>query len=404
LGSLFLLGTFLYVFTPAGKMIVKGITTGLIFHPEAYAGALFPSGNEDLRMDKIELPPGFRIEVYAEGLENARSLIMSEKGTLFVGTRTSDKVYAVVDKDGDFSADETFIVAERLQMPNGVAFKDGALYVAEVSRILRFPGIEGRLENPPEPDIIYDDFPENTHHGWKFIAFGPDGKLYVPVGAPCNVCERGDPYASITRMNPDGTDFQIFARGVRNTVGFHWHPATGVLWFTDNGRDWMGDDLPPDELNSAPEPGMHFGFPYCHGDGVPDPKFGGKDCRLYRAPEIELGPHVAALGMRFYTGKMFPEKYRNNIFIAEHGSWNRTVPIGYRITLVTLEQNKAVSYEVFAQGWRHEGTTWGRPVDLLVLPDGSLLVSDDKAGAVYRISYRKEGTNETGSDPGGIGS
>ncbi len=386
-GALVLLMVILYLFTPVGKMVFKGIQTGLIFHPEAYSGALFPSDYEQPMLDRINLPPGFRIEIFADNIENARSLAISDQGTIFVGTRTEDKVYALLDKDGDYKAEETIIVAEGLNMPNGVAFKDGALYIAEVSRVLRFDAIDDRLENLPEPVVIFDDFPEETHHGWKFIAFGPDGKLYIPVGAPCNVCDRGDPFASITRMNPDGTDFEIFARGVRNTVGFDWHPVTGQLWFTDNGRDWMGDDKPPDELNRAQKPGLHFGFPYCHGKSIPDPKYGDKDCVLYQGPEIELGPHVAALGMRFYTGEMFPENYKNNVFIAEHGSWNRTVPIGYRIALVTLEENHAVKYEVFADGWRHEGETWGRPVDILVLPDGSLLVSDDRAGSVYRISY-----------------
>jgi glucose/arabinose dehydrogenase len=253
--------------------------------------------------------------------------------------------------------------------------------------VLRYDKIDDNLKVPPQPAIVYADFPRDTHHGWKFIAFGPDGKLYVPIGAPCNVCDRGDPFATITRMNPDGSGFEVFARGVRNTVGFDWHPVTGELWFTDNGRDWMGDDQPPDELNKAPTPGLHFGFPYCHGDGIRDPEFGDKDCGQFQAPEQELGPHVAALGMRFYTGRMFPDTYRGSIFIAEHGSWNRTIPIGYRITLVRVKENRAAGYTVFAEGWRHEGETWGRPVDLLVMPDGSLLVSDDKAGAVYRIFY-----------------
>lgn len=391
LAALVLLFALLYVLTPAGKLIFRGIQTGLIFHPGAYSSTLFPAGNVRPMLDRISLPPGFTIEVFAEGLENARSLAMSERGTLYVGTRTKGRVYAVVDKDGDFRADRVSIVAEGLNMPNGVAVRDGALYVAELSRVLRFDGIDDRLTDPPRPVIIYDGFPEVSHHGWKFIAFGPGGRLYVPVGAPCNVCDREDPFASITRLNPDGTGFEVFARGVRNTVGFDWHPETGELWFTDNGRDWLGDDLPPDELNRAPEPGLHFGFPFCHGADIPDPKHGGKDCGLYRPPEKELGPHVAALGMRFYAGRMFPPRYRNNIFIAEHGSWNRKNPIGYRITLVTLEGGRAVGYEVFAEGWRHRGETWGRPVDVLVWSDGSLLVSDDRAGAVYRIFYQKHG-------------
>ncbi len=257
--------------------------------------------------------------------------------------------------------------------------------------MLRYDNIESRLRNPPKPVVVNDTFPTDEHHGWKFIAFGQDGKLYVPVGAPCNVCERSDPrYASIMRMNPDGSDLEVFARGVRNTVGFDWHPVTKELWFTDNGRDWMGDNTPPDELNRAPGKGLNFGFPYCHGRSISDPEFGlNHPCREFVPPELELGPHVASLGMRFYTGKMFPEAYRNQIFIAEHGSWNRTIPVGYRITLARIENNRAVKYEVFAEGWLRTFLAWGRPVDVLVMPDGALLVSDDKAGAVYRISYRK---------------
>jgi glucose/arabinose dehydrogenase len=240
--------------------------------------------------------------------------------------------------------------------------------------------------------VVNDGFPRETHHGWKFIAFGPDGRLYVPVGAPCNVCEREDPrFASIQRMRPDGTGQETFARGVRNTVGFDWDPSTKELWFTDNGRDWLGDDLPPDELNHAPGKGLHFGFPYRHGKEIPDPEFGKKKIREeFVPPAWELGPHVAALGMRFYTGTMFPDKYRGHIFIAEHGSWNRSTPIGYRVTLVRVESGRATGYEVFAEGWLSEGRAWGRPVDLLVMPDGALLVSDDKAGAIYRISYEGE--------------
>ncbi len=345
---------------------------------------------EGIRLETIELPEGFTIGVFAGDLPGARSLNLGEKGTVFVGTRSPGKVYALVDEDGDGQADRTYLIAEGLNSPNGVAFKDGDLYVAEISRVIKFPDIENRLDNPPDPVVVNDSFPDDARHGWKFIRFGPDGLLYVPVGAPCNVCDPADRrYASIMRMKPDGSGLEIFARGIRNTVGFDWHPETGVLWFTDNGRDWMGDDLPPDELNRAPEKGLHFGFPYCHGDDVLDPLHGEEDsCGKYVPPVQELGPHVAALGMRFYDGEMFPEEYRNQVFIAEHGSWNRTVPIGYRVTLVRLEGAKAVSYEDFATGWLQEGDAWGRPVDVMVMPDGSLLVSDDRAGAVYRISYR----------------
>jgi glucose/arabinose dehydrogenase len=319
-------------------------------------------------------------------------MAMGDKGTLFVGTRTAGNVYAIVDRNRDNKADEIFTLAKGLNMPNGVAYRDGALYVAEVNRVLRFDDIEDRLRNPPKPAMVRDDFPTDRHHGWKFIRFGPDDNLYIPVGAPCNICERGDErYASIMRMQPDGKGLEIFARGVRNTVGFDWNPKTKELWFTDNGRDWLGDDRPPDELNHAPGKGLHFGFPYCHGGTIPDPDYGAnRSCNEFTPPAMQLGPHVAALGMRFYTGTMFPPEYRNQIFVAEHGSWNRTVPIGYRITLVRLEGDRAVHDEVFAEGWLKNGRAWGRPVDVLVMPDGALLVSDDRAGAIYRISYKNK--------------
>ncbi len=342
-------------------------------------------------MSNITLPPGFHIAVYAGNVPGARSMALGDKGTLFVGTRDQGKVYAVTHKNGDNVADEVITIAKGLRMPNGVAFRNGSLYVAEIHRVLRYDNIEERLHNPPKPVIVNDSFPGKTHHGWKFIRFGPDGKLYVPVGAPCNVCEEKDPrFASIMRMDPDGSHLEIFARGVRNTVGFDWNPLTKELWFTDNGCDWLGDNLPPDELNRAPRPGLHFGFPYWHGRNIPDPKFGGKMKRdAFVPPEMELGPHVASLGMRFYSGTMFPESYRNQIFIAEHGSWNRSVPIGYRVMLVRVRDNRTVSYQVFAEGWLRNGKVSGRPVDLQIMPDGSMLVSDDRAGTIYRISYRK---------------
>ena len=343
-----------------------------------------------LRLADISLPTGFSIAVYASGVPEARSMALGAKGTLFVGTREEGKVYALVEK-GSTRRVEIMTIARGLNMPNGVAFRDGALYVAEVNRVLRFDNIEEHLKNPPRPVVVNASFPTKTHHGWKFIRFGPDGRLYVPVGAPCNVCAEKDPrFATIMRMDPDGKNLEIFARGVRNTVGFDWHPVTRELWFTDNGRDWLGDNLPPDELDRAPDKGFHFGFPYWHGRNIPDPEFGkGRRMEEFVPPEVELPAHVASLGMRFYTGPMFPAPYRNQIFIAEHGSWNRSKPIGYRLTLVRLKENRAVSYEVFAEGWLKNGTAWGRPVDLQVMPEGSLLVSDDKAGAIYRITYRK---------------
>ena len=346
------------------------------------------SAAQELPLDRIQLPPGFRIRLYARNVPGARSLTISPSGTVFVSTRGAGKIYALPDKDRDGRADEVVTLIEGMDTPNGIAFKGGDLYVAQIHRVLRFREIESRLQSPPAPEVVYDKLPTDRHHGWKFIRFGPDGWLYVPVGAPCNICNPGDPYAAILRMRPDGTGLEVFARGVRNTVGFDWHPATGELWFTDNGRDWMGDDQPPDELNHAPRAGLHFGYPHCHGKAILDPEFGKEgDCARFTPPVQELGPHVASLGMRFYTGRMFPPRYRHQIFIAEHGSWNRSAHIGYRVRLVRLEGNRAVEYTPFAHGWLQGGAAWGRPVDVQELPDGSLLVSDDRAGAVYRITY-----------------
>ncbi|MDP6352912.1 MAG: sorbosone dehydrogenase family protein [Alphaproteobacteria bacterium] len=340
-------------------------------------------------LELIELPPGFAISVYAEDVPNAREMALGTDGTLFVGSRSAGNVYAVTDEDGDGGADRTVVIDSGLTLPSGVAFRGGALYVGAVSRVLRYDGIEQRLDDPPEPVVVTDALPSDTHHGWKFIDFGPDGKLYVPVGAPCNVCLRRKPYAGILRMNPDGSGAEVYARGVRNSVGFAWHPETGELWFTDNGRDQLGDNTPPGELNRAPEAGLHFGFPHCHGRDVPDPRYAsGTSCADFTPPAQELGPHVAPLGMTFYDGAVFPEAYRNQVFIAEHGSWNRSQKIGYRVTLVRLgEDGLPASYDVFARGWLQGQRAWGRPADVLVMPDGALLVSDDGFGAIYRITY-----------------
>ncbi|HYF69413.1 MAG TPA: sorbosone dehydrogenase family protein [Ohtaekwangia sp.] len=346
---------------------------------------------KSLPLEKIKLPPGFTIDIFAE-VDNARSLARSPSGVIYVGNRNGDKVYAVKDTDGDFKADKKWTLASGLNMPNGVAFRNGDLYIAEVSRITKLTNIEASLNNPPKPVVIKDDYPKETHHGWKYIAFGPDDKLYVPVGAPCNICDRKEPvYASITRVNADGSGYEIYARGIRNTVGFTWHPQTKALWFTDNGRDMLGDDTPPCELNVAAKAGLHFGYPYCHGGDVKDPEFGNKRaCSEFVAPVDKLGPHVAPLGLKFYTGDMFPASYKNQVFVAEHGSWNRSKKIGYNVTLVKVDNNKVTGHEIFASGWLDEATqkVWGRPVDVLVLPDGSMLVSDDHANVIYRISYK----------------
>lgn len=346
---------------------------------------------KDLPLDKIKLPAGFKIEVFAE-VNDARSMAVSEAGIVYVGNRDGDKVYAVQDTDGDHKADKKWVIASGLNSPNGVAFRDGDLYVAEISRILKYGGIEKKLNNPGEPQVVKDDYPTETHHGWKYIAFGPDGKLYVPVGAPCNICDPEDEvFASITRINSDGSGFEIFAEGIRNTVGLTWHPETRELWFTDNGRDMMGDDTPDCELNHAPRAGMHFGYPYCHEGSLKDPEFGGKrSCSEFVPPVQKMGPHVAPLGLKFYEGDMFPSEYSNQLFIARHGSWNRSKKIGYDISLVRIRDNKSSGMETFATGWLDEAAqkAWGRPVDILLLPDGSMLVSDDTAHVLYRISHQ----------------
>ena len=334
-------------------------------------------------LDDIELPPGFTIEEYAS-VPNARSLALGDNGTVFVSNRRGQSVYAVV-AEGDGT--RTIELLSGLNTPNGIAFHDGDLYVAETSRVTRYRDIEANLHDVPDAEFLDIELPSKRHHGWRYIGFGPDDKLYISIGAPCNICEE-DGFGRIIRMNADGSGREIYAEGIRNSVGFTWHPESGDLWFTDNGRDMLGDDLPPDELNHATRQGQHFGYPYCHAGDLLDPKFGpGKDCADYSKPAQKLGPHVAPLGVKFYTGELFPAKYRGQIFIAEHGSWNRSKKIGYRITMVRLEDGVPASYEPFATGWLQGESVSGRPVDLLVLADGSMLVSDDQADKIYRISY-----------------
>jgi len=357
------------------------LLTGSVCVPTMRGGA--PS------VPDLVVPAGFKVSVFAEGVTNARAMCWGAKGTLFVGSRSEGVVHALRDNDGDGKADLHEIVAKGLNMPVGVAFKDGAFYISAVDRILRLDGIEDRLTDPPTPVVVTDAFPTDTHHGWKFIAFGPDGKLYVPVGAPCNICLKEDSiYASIARISPDGSGREIIAHGVRNTVGFDWHPETGELWFTDNGRDWLGDESPDCELNKLTAKGDHFGFPFCHAGTIADPEYGDqRPCSEFIPPAAKLGPHVAPLGMRFYTGNQFPRKYHHAIFIAEHGSWNRSTPIGYRVVVAFPQADGTARTEVFAEGWLKGSRAWGRPVDVLQAADGSLLVSDDAADMIYRISY-----------------
>jgi glucose/arabinose dehydrogenase len=356
-----------------------------------FASAMPSWAAGDPPLDRIKLPPGFAIELWAHA-DNARQMALghvdANGGTVFVGSASAGKVHAVRFGPA-YKARQVTTLASGLQIPMGVAYKDGSLYVSAVSRILRYDNVDRPDAASAAPVVVTDKLTTETHHGGKFLAFGPDGKLYVPVGAPCNVCEPDARHGLILRMNADGSGSEVFARGVRNSVGFDWQPQTHELWFTDNGRDMLGDDTPPDELNHASRAGMNFGYPYCHGGDIADPEFGSKHrCDEFTPPAQKLGPHVASLGMRFYTGTMFPPEYRGQVFIAEHGSWNRSKKIGYRISLVRLQGGKAVAYETFASGWLQGDEAWGRPADVLVLPDGSLLVADDRAGAIYRITYR----------------
>ena len=341
-----------------------------------------------VHLDRLVLPPGFHVAVYSDRVPNARELALGAKGTVFVGSMDAGKVYVLTDAKHAGRADTVRVLASGLELPVGVAFRDGDLYISAVSRIYVLRDIENRLDDPPKPELVTDRLPGDTHHGWRFIAFGPDGKLYVPIGAPCNVCDKGRAYAKLTRMNPDGSGMEDVAYGIRNTVGFDWRPGSHQLWFTDNGRDLLGDDVPSDELNRVSRPGEHFGFPYCHAGDVPDPVFGqGHACRDFTPPVLKLGAHVAALGMRFYEGRMFPASYRGAILVAEHGSWNRSTKVGYRVMTVRLDGNKVASYQPLITGFEQDGSAWGRPVDVQPLPDGSMLVSDDLAGAVYRVVY-----------------
>lgn len=341
-------------------------------------------------MGSLKLPPGFRIAVWTDQLPDAREMALGANNTVFVGSRDAGRVYAVT-YGPDHAVQKVRTVASGLQLPVGVAFHDGDLYVSAVSRILVLRDIEHHLDAPPAPEVVTDTLPTETHHGWKFIAFGPDNKLYVPIGAPCNICDRdGEGFARLVRMNADGSGREDVARGIRNSVGFDWRPTDKTLWFTDNGRDMLGDDMPSDELNHVTKPGEHFGYPYCHQGDTLDPDFGkGRSCRDYTAPVLKLGAHVAALGARFYQGKQFPAAYHGALIVAEHGSWNRTTKSGYRVMTVRLDGNKVASYEPLVEGFLVNGDVTGRPADVLPLPDGSLLISDDDNGAIYRVTYKK---------------
>jgi glucose/arabinose dehydrogenase len=344
---------------------------------------------DKLPLSKLKLAPGFNIEVYASGMPNARSLALGDKGTVFVGSRLVDKVYAIVNKDGKR---EVKILASGLYRPNGVAFHNGTLYIAELSKISKIEHVEDVLDNPPKPTVIYDNLPKDEAHGWKFIAIGPDNKLYIPVGQPGNNVLHDDAHGQIRRINLDGTGAEVVAFGVRNSVGFDWSPETKQMYFTDNGRDWLSEDIPNDELNRVTKVGEDFGAPYCYQGDIPDPEFGwGHSCSEFTPPVGLMGPHAAALGMRFYTGSMFPKSWKNEIIVARHGSWNRSKKFGGDVVVVRLDKDgKVKSIDPIVSGFLQDNSYVGRPVDVLQMKDGSMLISDDWNGAVYHLTYGKK--------------
>src|SRR6266478_5276818 len=346
-----------------------------------------PTTADKLPVDKLKTPKGFTIEVYASGVDNARTLRLGEKGTVFVSSRLKDKIHAIVDKGG---TREVKVVASGLYRPNGIVLHKGTLYIAELSQISKIDNIEDKLDNPPKPTVIFSDLPKDEAHGWKYLTIGPDEKLYFQVGAPCNICMPPERNAKIYRLNLDGSGLEVVATGIRQIVGMDWHPVLKQLYFTENQRDWLSEDLPHDKLNRVTRPGQdNFGFPYCHQGNLPDQQFGwGHNCNEFTQPIALLGPHSAPLGMRFYTGNMFPREYRNAIFIARHGSWNKTVKIGGDIVVAKLNPDGTVkSVEPFITGFLVKNNYIGRPVDIELMKDGSILISDDWNGAVYRVTY-----------------
>jgi glucose/arabinose dehydrogenase len=357
-----------------------------------HAGKLTATPADQIPLNKLKLLPGFKAELWATGLPGARAMAMSEDGRkVWVGTRALGRVYEVSDT-GDKRTVRT--VVDKLTQPAGVAYKDGALYVFAIDKVLKFDGIAAKPDVKPEDLTERFNLPPEQHHNWKYVAFGPDNKLYVPFGSPCNICEPPKEYAQIRRYNADGSGMEVFATGVRNSVGFDWHPQTGEMWFSDHGRDWMGDDGPSDELNRVAAPGQNFGFPYCHADGVVDPDFKKQDaCKDVTMPALLSGAHAATMGVKYYTGKMFPAEYRNSMFVARKGSWNRSKPNGFDVvTVKTSEDGKTTVMTPFITGFNESSDSyafWGRPAYVQQLPDGALLVSDEQTGAIYRISYQK---------------
>lgn len=343
-------------------------------------------------LKNISLPNNFKISIFADNVEDARSLAIDDKGVIYVGTLNAGNVYALRDNDGDGVADERYLIAEQLNMPNGVTVLNGALYVATLKQLLRWKSPAAHLTKMPDPEILVTDFPDEVHHGWRYLKAGPDELLYMSIGAPCNTCKKPNPiFGTIIRMNAEGKDREIIAKGVRNSLGMDWHPTTGELYFNEHGRDSLGDDIPPDELNHLTKTKLHFGFPYCHGTNIADKKYGDKNsCAKYEAPVWNYPAHIAPLGLHFYRGKMFPKHYQGNAFVAQHGSHDRTIPHGFRVAMIQFDNAKPIAETILAEGWlQADGEVLGRPADIIELADGSLLVSDDKRGVIYRITYEE---------------
>lgn len=374
---------------PRGMVIMPGLPHFAVALATVALAGVASAAHAAAPLQSLKVPPGFHVSIYSDAVPNARAMALGTHDTVFVGSMSEGKVYALTGTGKHGRAEHVYVIAKDLEMPVGVAFRDGALYVSAVSRILKYPDIEQHLADPPQPVVVTDKLPTKTHHGWKFIAFGPDGKLYVPIGAPCNICDPGPGFAKIIRMDPDGSDWQTVATGIRNSVGFDWQPGTHALWFTTNGRDLMGDDVPDDTLNRVDKLGENFGYPYCHAGNVVDPEFGkGHACSEFAQPALRLGAHVASLGMRFYVGQMFPAAYHDAIFIAEHGSWNRSRKSGYRVVVAHVgKDGKVTGSQPFLTGFLDGQKTLGRPADVQPLRDGSLLVSDDDNGVIYRVTY-----------------
>jgi glucose/arabinose dehydrogenase len=355
-----------------------------------HPGKLTVTPPSEIPVDKLRVPKGFQVELWAHGMPGVRMMTRGSQGTIWAGTRVIGRVYEIKDKGGQRTHR---VLAEKLTQPNGVAFQGGNLYVMAINRVFRYDGIEDNPNVKPVELTAQFKLPPEAHHNWKFIAFGPDSRLYVQIGAPCNICEPTEEYAQIRRYVADGSNMEVVARGVRNTVGFDFHPQTGELWFTDNGRDWQAENGPDDELNRLSKPGQFFGFPYCHANGIPDIDIKKKDpCKGVTLPVALMGPHAGALGMRFYSGTMFPKEYQDSIFVARRGSWNRSQLFGFDVANVRANADgKNAKVTPFMTGFMDPKANafWGRPVDVLQLPDGSMLVSDEQNGAIYRVSYKK---------------